>query len=525
MIKLNNFAYQYFFVFSIVTANYSAADNYLESAPALNLNNFNDTNKRAIEILTSHHTVISDNNINALSLNAAANSSVVIINQPGKYTIDKNLIFSPQNNNVTGILINTSNVTLDLKGYAIWQNNSSSNFSLISVTAGLSNINIINGTLANCTGVALMVNTGTKITINSLAINNCQATGLQLTKCNNSLITETYVTNCVINSNSNGGSGTELSGILLDSCTNIKITESASNNHINNLAGGTTNGFKLINCNNCTVSNCNSNAHQAAITNGLLIQNVKSCMFKNCKANNNLATQIIDTNGVAGFNLIYSINCHLDDCQAQANSSGNTAYGFKLLNSQYNKLNNCEASYNVTTCSTNCYHTYGFYCNTTNGSIGGNSIISCQATGNTGGANINSFGIGFTLDSGAKYTTISKCTADYNNSPVGTGCGIYLNGATYCNIRGNNVITNTGNSPDGGYGIYDTTTNSINLYMQNFAFGNGKTDNAVINNYKVFLAPDTNLALFPSVIAYLNNFNNLSTTQTANYNVEIIERP
>lgn len=481
----------------------------------------------ALDILPpSQYITLTAGAVTILSPKTPTNSPVITINNPGKYTIDNNLIFAPQNNNITGILINTNNVILDLKSYTIWQSNNTDNFNLISVSPGLSNIIITNGTLANCTGPALTIETGTKITIDSLAINNCQATGLQLTNCNNSLITSTYVTNCVINSNlSNSSSSTELSGALLDSCTNIKITESASNNHINNLTGGIINGFKLINCNNCTVSNCNSNAHQAAITNGYLIQNVKSCMFKNCKANNNLATQIIDTNGAAGFNLISSINCHLDDCQALSNGSSNAAYGFKLLNSQYNKINNCEAAYNVTTCSTNCYHAYGFYCNHTDGSIGGNSIISCQATGNTGGAHINSFGIGFTLDSGAKYTTISDCTADYNNSPVGTGCGIYLNGATYCNIRGNNVITNTGNSPDGGYGIYDTTTNSINLYMQNFAFGNGKTDNTVINNYKVFLAPDTNLSLFPSIIAYLNNFNNLSTSQTANYNVEIIERP
>jgi parallel beta-helix repeat protein len=450
---------------------------------------------------------------------SGALGTTYILDTPGRYILNDNLRFNSTTSNQIGIKITSNNVILDLQEFTVSQDNSASNFTLINIAAGLTNITIKHGALENCSGVALKVDTSTKITLANLAINNCQTTGIQLTNCNNSLITDTYVTNCTTRTSS------ELSGICLDSCVNIKITECASNNHINSTADGLVNGFKFISCANCTISNCNSNTNQAACANGYLSLDMKTCIFKHCKANNNLAAPATNVNGVAGFNLVNSINCRLEDCHALANSSSNNAYGFKLLNSQYNKLNNCEATYNKTTCSANLAHAYGFYCNHTDELIGGNNILSCQATGNIGGAHIDSFGVGFGLGDGAKYTSICDCIADYNNSAIGTGCGIYLNGATYCNIKNNRVITNTGNSPAGGYGIYDTTTNSINLYMQNFAFGNGKTDNSVINNYKVFLAPDTNLTLFPSLIAYLNNFNNLTSTKTANYNIEIIERP
>ncbi len=476
-------------------------------------------NLLAIYNIPSHYTVIYASEVINLALITPTNGNIITINTPGKYTIDKNLIFMPINNNTTGILIDSDNVILELNGYTITQNNNTANFTLINIAPGHTNVEISNGTLANCTGITLKIDTGTKITLDSLAINNSAATGIQLTNCNNSLITDTYITNCLTNNSS------ELSGIILNNCTNIKIAESASNNHINNAISGLVNGFKFINCSNCTISNCNSNSHQADRSNGYLIQTTDTCIFKNCKANNNLATQIIDTDGVAGFNLIKAVNCHLDSCQARSNSSKNFAYGFKLLNSQYNKVNNCTATHNSTSCSTNNAHAYGFYFNHNDGLICGNNIVSCQATGNTGGTNINSWGIGFALDGDAKYNKIYDCTADYNNSPIGTGCGIYINGATCCFIRNNKVIANTGNSPDGGYGIYDTAANSFNLYMQNFAFSNGKIDGTVINNYSVALAPENEITRFPSKIAYLNDFECLNFNKANNYNIEIIEKP
>ncbi|HLB93991.1 MAG TPA: right-handed parallel beta-helix repeat-containing protein [Candidatus Babeliales bacterium] len=474
--------------------------------------------QRAVEIYSSYYTSLSDGDITTLSNSIPANGSVITINQPGKYCLKNNLIFTPQNDNVTGILIATNNVVLDLKGYAISQGNNTANFSLISVATGHTNITISNGTLANCTSVACEILTGTKITLDNLSITNCKTTGIQLANCNNSFISNIYVTGCTTSISA------ELAGILLDSCTNIKITESTSNNHVSSTTNGLVDGFKFISCNDCTISNCNSNTHQAKRAYGYLIQNSSTCVFKNCKANHNIATQIVDTNGVAGFSLISSNNCRLENCQALSNSSHNFAYGFKLLNCQYNKLSNCEAAYNKTSCNANHYHTYGFYSTHDDSLNGGNSLIDCRATGNQGGPCVNSMGIGLALD-GEKFSSITTCIAEYNHSLAGTGCGIYLNNSMYCTMKGNRLIANTGNSSTGGYGIWDAALASNNVYTENFAFANGRNDNTVVNNYNVALAPNGDFTIFPSIIAYLNNFTNLVLPGVQNYNIEIIERP
>src|SRR3990167_5674948 len=153
---------------------------------------------------------------------------------------------------------------------------------------------------------------------------------------------------------------------------------------------------------------------------------------------------------------------------------------------------------------------YGFYSGQNQQPVCANIFDHCQATGNAGSsaAGSSSGSAGFYFDQSEIGSSILSSIADGNYGGAGNGIGIFSDGAQLCTLKDNRVLTNTGDGRHGGYGIYDSAAGSQNLYMGNFAFGNGTRDHTTTNNYAVSLAPNNDLTLFPSVIAYINNFNN-----------------
>lgn len=451
-----------------------------------------------------------------ISVNSGV-SKLLTLREPGKYILDEHLNFAPGTSSSSGITITADNVLLDLRGYTIAQQDQSAKFTAITITPNRNNITISNGTISQCTGLGLAIqNNCSNITLTQLNVNQCGG-AIQILNTNNCWLNQLQLTN------------QQQSGLQLQQCTNFKLSEIAVNG---TCAPRVVHAFALYNCSNCTLTHCNANNNQSATTSGYLLELCNGCILRNCKANNNQARPVgtSQATSVAGFTLNNSFNCHLEQCFALSNTSaGLQAYGFALNNSSRTILQDCAAVYNSvsTTITDQPSMTYGFYSGLNQQTICANIFDRCQATGNAGSdaPGTLSGSAGFYLDGSETGSSILNSIADGNYGGTGDGIGIFIAGARLCTIKNNRVLTNVGKGPKGGYGIYDSATNSRNLYMSNFAFGNGTCDHTIINNYAVSLAPDNDLTLFPSTIAYINNFKNLAAPGTSNYNIEVIERP
>ncbi|HLB40250.1 MAG TPA: hypothetical protein VJJ83_00530 [Candidatus Babeliales bacterium] len=436
---------------------------------------------------------------------------------PGKYILEEHLNFAPEASNQIGITIAADNVLIDLCGYTITQLNDTPQFTAITITPGHNNITISNGHICSCTASGLIVQANcSNLTLMRLHFNRCQG-AINIATANNCYCNDLQLTNH------------QNFGLQLTDCTNFKLSEFSVNG---TTANTTVTAFALTNCSNCTLSDCNANNNVSATTIGYQLLNCNGCILRNCKANNNQAvtTATNPATSVTGFAIQTSLNCQLSQCLAWSNSStGPHAYGFALMNASRTRLQNCEAVYNLVSYaqSDQTSMAYGFYSGQNQQPVCANIFDHCQATGNAGSsaAGSSSGSAGFYFDQSEIGSSILSSIADGNYGGAGNGIGIFSDGAQLCTLKDNRVLTNTGDGRHGGYGIYDSAAGSQNLYMGNFAFGNGTRDHTTTNNYAVSLAPNNDLTLFPSVIAYINNFNNLATPGMSSYNVEVIERP
>ncbi len=472
----------------------------------------------------AYTAIISAPTVYKNSVTTATSGTVVTLDKPGRYLVESDLEFAPANNSVIGIQITSSNVTLDLNDCTLYQTGSGTSFTVIKIATGLSNITVRNGKINSITGTGTHADTNcSNVRLREMSINGCSTQGMLLSTCDNCLIMDIQITNC------NTTSTNDPIGLELASCTSITAIDSIFNNNTNTSGSGTAYGVKMTGCKNCNFQNCQANGNQGDIAYGFsLTSSCESCTLRHCLANNNVADGGTTNDDCVGYYLNASKSCHLYNCDANSNTSTSSAFGFKTINSNVCKFKACEAAYNSTTATTTGpYGAWGF-CSSHTGSAS-NVWVDCRANGNQGSTDAgatDTLAVGIEIGGTEKYSNIANCVSSRNNGHTGTGYGIRINGATLCEVKANRVVVNIGDSsdPNGGFRIKDTSADTTNLYTSNFAFGNGKADNSVVNNYDVAVAPDNNVVLFPSVIGYLNNFNNFNPVSSFQYNIEVIER-
>lgn len=345
------------------------------------------------------------------------------ISSAGIYELYENIDFNASSPS-QAIIINSSDVTLDLKSYKI-HNSSSASVDGILINSNLENIVIKNGIIQDFTNRGIVIQSGCKnIAIYTLAFSGCNISAVEFLGSNtnpiktsaisycsifdcstNSASTRTLymyyvndstITNCCINEN--GSASTSLSVLKLEQCSQCNATNIVINT---NVATSTLTAFDLIATRYCNFQNIiASNNQSSETTNGFkLSSSSNGNEFFKCSAIYNEGST-----DVSGFTMLDNCNGNsIKGCSAILNSSNgsNTSavvQGFKSSNNSYNVFNNCLALNNSSPSSTATYGAIGFNVDT---------CTSCN---------------------------LSRCQT-FDQSSNGTSVGIKINVGTACMIK------------------------------------------------------------------------------------------
>lgn len=88
-------------------------------------------------------------------------SKTLVITKPGNYCLAETIRWCPKKRNKTAIIIDSSNVTLDLSGHELKQVNGQGRCSGILVTSGHDTVKIVNGAVRDFTQLGIVVEGGT----------------------------------------------------------------------------------------------------------------------------------------------------------------------------------------------------------------------------------------------------------------------------------------------------------------------------------------------------------------------------
>lgn len=409
-------------------------------------------------------------------------TTMFTIQQAGRYYVENDIIVTPSNNNSTIIVINASDVVLDLNGMVISQahNNTATNLDAILVNTNVSNVLIMNGSINSISGIGIKGNSGVNnLVLTNVKVNACGNYGANFSLANNLLITNCSFTNCDASgaTPSDGASGAYLSG-----CKDITIKNSNFSHNQSVSASLSGIGLNLINCVDARVENSVSSANKGASGIGFrATSSTTGVTFKNCIANYNEADA--DSGIAAGYLLNSAHANEFIKCKAAHNrrnsGTGSSAFGFQLESCNYNVFSKCEAKFNNASGGTgNCT---GFLSNGGKGNLFKRSL----ATGNVAGNSSSSIGAGFVLSNAENSSTIEACKAMHNDGGTGEGYGILADGTqlTYsgsnartvnCLISKNILLGNTGTAKAYGYrDSISAATGSANLLISNVSYGHG----------------------------------------------------
>lgn len=479
--------------------------------------NFDTNSGEEFKVNTPHTRAIDESNyrITISNSNVSSNPSTAgySIDRSGNYILINNITPNPTNNNKPIIKITQSNVTLDLNKKTIFQirNNGATGIVGIEIANGLRNISIINGTISDINGTGLKLGSScSEINIEDLKVVNCSKIGLDFTSGGNVI-----ELNNVHATGNNGSTGTEAVGIKCTNVINLIATKCYFNGNNSGSASKDGYGALLDACNGCKFDFCLFNTNEGQNGYGAHITNSsgshKGTEFKDCRAIENTGT----AGAGAGF-FITASDTRFLTCRSSSNQGTSAGYGFRVIG-ENNIYEDCLAINNISTASGST--AYGFYSN--NGQA--NIWLNCQAIGTQAGTG-SSVGAGFYLGGTEKFSGLEKCKAQSNSGGSGKGYGVFLDGANHCSIVNSRLETNFGDdATNGGYGIKDETNPSTCMFFGNFAFGNGKSDQTIINNFDVSPTPDSSSPeTFPSIQAFFNNYSNLNG-QSPFFNIEVIE--
>lgn len=405
--------------------------------------------------------------INYLSAQSICN----VINSPGLISPGGDVVFDPDVANDSGYCIESSDVILDFGGFNISQDSGDpmAGFTGITVSPGLSNVTIRNGTIQGMTGMAIVIGEGcNNILIENITVIDCNAAGILFNGSSESIIEDGIIDNCLIYS-CTGANGNPAYGLRLIYCDDITVQNCSFQR---NDAASTNSGYgcSIEWCTTCNLFNCTADANGGLnLGVGYNVYNCQWCIVQNCNAMNTIARGT-DPAAAVGFLIDTSDYTTVTDCICKhSNNTVAQAYGFEARNGTSNLFNNCEGNQSVGSTVA-----AGFYFNSTENA---SSILNCQSRINNGGS-------------------------------AGTGYGILLDTAQNCDIFNNYLINNTGLM---GFGLEDTVVNTSNLIARNITFNN------TTQGYSVSRTVGT----FPSVTASLGDF---SSTVTCIYiNVDFVQ--
>lgn len=462
-------------------------------------------------------------------LNQAAitGNAMYKITRPGNYYVASDLTFTPQNNNVIGIEIAASNVTLNLNTKTLNHNsNSQAQFNLIKLDGGNTNIIIKNGKLISDGGSnsslarAIMIDRASSVVsyiiCTDLLINLFNWGGIIESGASTTLANGLKISNVLI-TQINGNSSTDANACSILYRDYVEIENSSLNNNQNTNANRNVNALVIQNCKDIKLINCNANNNLAAydcypykfqnnstseFTNCNCIENIaqhnQNCFYfascnsgtmQNCNSNKN--TGAFDTNGFIFLtcNSITFKNCK---CLGLTNSgsSAATLHGFYMSSCNAFDFSNCDVSNLLATA--NEIELVAYYINNSNNFIyrdckaqnnnntnpgmyfhaflcgvsNYNIFDNCTVVGNKGN-DVN--GINFAFSS--KYNIAKNCKV-YSNSGVNV-YGLNIYDSNFYNIYINNQIyDNIGSTLQ--YGYFDNSgAGTTNWIAKNIAYGQG----------------------------------------------------
>lgn len=394
-------------------------------------------------------------------------SICTIINSPGMISPGGDVLFDPTDPDDSGYCIQSGDVILDFGGFNILQDPSDPipGFTGITVSPGLSNITIRNGTIQGMTGLGIIVGAGcTNITLENINVIGCNATGILFNGNIASIIQDGSINNCLIYS-CTGANGDPAYGLRLIYCDNFDIQNSTFDR---NDAGTANSGYGISTewCTTCRFTNCEINANGGnTLGVGINIYNSQWSIIENCIALNNISRS----------------------------SSTARAIGFLIDTSSHTTINNCISKHNNNVLAQG----YGFQA--TNGFD--NIFNICESNQNIGGT----IAAGFLLNNNESSSSLIKCQSSVNNGGAsGTGYGILLDTAQNCDILYNNISNNTGLV---GVGLTDTVIDTTNLIAGTISFSNTTTGYQVTRVTGTFPVVTSFVYDFPTTVNQYTNIN------------------
>ena len=359
------------------------------------------------------------------------------IKNSGRYYLSNHLSVANSNASATVLLINASNVSLDLNAKTITPQGSMSTGVGIGVTQGLSNILVHNGYIYGSDLSSQKLNTGIdlnasgsgtsyQIKLQDLQISRCKVQGL-LANTVNDLIIE----NCQCNDASGSGA---VYGAFLTTVNNLKIKNCEFSGNATSSAASTVYGLNLTSCTDGIIENvvcAKNNASSTSTCTGAYLSSCTNITLRSVATTDNSAAGAT----CYGINLTGSTNNQLVNCVANGNSSsasGSSVAGIYLQSSSHNcLLDNCLANNNANSDSAGAGTAYGIRLASSNALV----VNNCQANGNTvasGGATARVVA-GMSLET-VLSSTINNCQASSNKNSNTTAAshtyGVYLSSST-----------------------------------------------------------------------------------------------
>ena len=475
------------------------------------------------------------NPIHPNDLSSSANPQYTI-KSSGRYFITDNL--AKQHNTAAGVilLINASNVSLDINSKTIVPHvsGSLSTGTAIGIARGKSNIQVMNGTIhAEDSSSTQKLNTGVNLSettlsggsgtsysiklqdlyitrckttgisgtaVNDLSIENCTVNDCSSTTTNVVGLTLTTVNNLVVSDcefNNNATTAGTCTGILLTDCIDGLITNTSTSS---NSASGDATGMQLATsstgCSNLKIQNVNgsSNVSSAASTRGIFVSSsaTKLVTIEDSSFNNNSSA-----NDTRGIDLVGCTNSSVKRCQTNNNSSSvSTSIGVVLdSNSHFNHLEDLTANNN--SISANNY-VAGILVQGDD-----NNFIRCHANRNRNtltSASSSAHAYGFQISGDRNY--FQGCHAVGNSTSANAAVravGFYTTGTNTlntlkdCVANANNASHTTASVVAAGimFGDNEVSSQIVNCEAANNLVGNGTSSGAGARAYGIYFAATT----------------------------------
>lgn len=408
------------------------------------------------------------------------------ISNPGSYVLTSDISSRVGSPSSCILYINSNDVHLDLSGHSLTQVNTSVNINGILINTNLANISIRNGSIRNTTGAGVAINPSvTDIHLEDLFIRGCGQAGISIDGGSGTEIKNISLIRCDI-AGCNGAAAADAIALNINYCDFLTALESKFN-----LSTTTTDTFDAYgvyaqNSKGGTFIDCQAcgNTGETIGAGFCLITSCTGFRFSNCIANQNSATDTSASEAYGFYNNV-SDGTIFENCSAFYNSCVNKTAGFRVITSKNNTFINCTATGNQISGGNASDRCAGFMIDTYQNF--GHNFDSCSSIGNSGGTHASSVSAGFSLDY-CNNCILQDCLANSNGITAGYGIGIdILSTSTRCIVQNCQVTMNTSSTASQGIGIRDNaSSNSANLLIENFAFGNRDTTSSPTDtNYSV----------------------------------------